>query len=113
MTNDNSHSTLLGKCGFLAHTIGLLAATRKPLKLWLFPKFLISCFNFLPDNYCRKIEAPWGCCNQFSNDRSRKIGGMHEKFSFCKIWLNNGGGGGGIIYNGECEVFITVFMLAC
>ena len=58
--------------GFLSHTTIVLAATLKPLKLWL-PNFVTSCFYLsatIQERILAKSICQEGCYSHFSNERS-------------------------------------------
>ena len=76
-----------GGGGFLSHTTIVLAATLKPLKLWL-PNFVTSCFYLFATIWetFSKIDLPGGCYSHFSNERSRKIRDMKIFVSVKNGW---------------------------
>ena len=63
-----------GGGGFLSHTTIVLAATVKPLKLWL-PNFVTSCFYLFAtiwENFS-KIDRPGGCYSHFQTRAHEKL----------------------------------------
>ena len=76
--------TLLPTGEILSHTTIILAATLKPLKLWL-PKFVTSCFYLFSTfkKILAKSIGQGGCYSHFSNKRSWKIRDM-KIFIFVK-----------------------------